>query len=290
MCDNYILISVRIWAGGGYTSPKGTMPTSALVPVLTYAVQTPPTARWEKVPLLESVLVFGNVLANPHLFCHLPFTAAEPVQHLEPRSVRLSLLCSSGLGAPNHPLLRGSLPESRAAFKHGRQVLQVQLNFKVFEGGKGGRGEGGCPVRSKAWDLITPSTARSGYEELKQAMYSLASMSTSFPCFSFAQALKKQTKKEMESTTAIDLEDLSYTTSPTALSNPSDLLVVNYFLTSVFLIFFCFSSILYLMSTTIGIQRPFSVKEEQNNKWPIHSQGCIIKRERERQRRTQNAD
>lgn len=138
MCDNYILISVRIWDGGGYTSPKGTMPTSALVPVLTYAVQTPPTARWEKVPLLESVLVFGNVLANPHLFCHLPFTAAEPVQHLEPRSVRLSLLCSSGLGAPNHPLLRGSLPESRAAFKHGRQVLQVQLNFKVFEGGKGG--------------------------------------------------------------------------------------------------------------------------------------------------------
>ncbi|CAI5696734.1 unnamed protein product [Oreochromis niloticus] len=45
VCDNYILISGRIWAGGGFTSPKGTMPTSALVPVLTYAVQTPPTAR-----------------------------------------------------------------------------------------------------------------------------------------------------------------------------------------------------------------------------------------------------
>lgn len=143
-------------------------------------------------------------------------------------------------------------------------------------------------ARHGIWSL--PALLRSGYEELKRAMYSLASMSTSFPCFSLAQALKKQMKKEMESTTAIDLEDLSYTTSPTALSNPSDLLVINYFLTSVFLIFFCFSSILYLMSTTIGIQRPFSVKEEQNNKWPIHSQGCIKKRERERERRTQNAD
>lgn len=45
VCDHYILISGRIWDGGGSISLKGTMLTSALVPVLTYAVQTPPTAR-----------------------------------------------------------------------------------------------------------------------------------------------------------------------------------------------------------------------------------------------------
>lgn len=45
VCDHYILISGRIWAGGGSISLKGTMLTSALVPVLTYAVQTPPIAR-----------------------------------------------------------------------------------------------------------------------------------------------------------------------------------------------------------------------------------------------------
>ncbi|XP_037551471.1 transforming growth factor beta-3 proprotein isoform X2 [Nematolebias whitei] len=44
-CDHYILIFVRIWAGGGSTSLKGTTPTSALVRVPTYAVRTPPTAR-----------------------------------------------------------------------------------------------------------------------------------------------------------------------------------------------------------------------------------------------------
>lgn len=45
VCDHYISISGKIWAGGGYTSPKGTMLTSALAPALTYVVQTPPTAR-----------------------------------------------------------------------------------------------------------------------------------------------------------------------------------------------------------------------------------------------------
>lgn len=43
--DHYILISGRIWVGSGSISLKGTMLTSALVPVLTSAVQTPPTAR-----------------------------------------------------------------------------------------------------------------------------------------------------------------------------------------------------------------------------------------------------
>lgn len=46
--DHYILISVRIWVGGGFTSLKATMRTSALVLVPTFVVQTPPTARWEK--------------------------------------------------------------------------------------------------------------------------------------------------------------------------------------------------------------------------------------------------
>lgn len=150
VCDNYILISGRIWGGGGFTSLKGTMPTSALAPVLTYAVQTPPTARWEKEPQhIQAMSLFLKCGCWTLSLCRLPSTAAEPVQHLEPGSVRLPLLCSSGLGAPNHPLLRGSLPESRAALKHGRQVLQVQLNFKVFR----------APVRGEAWDSVTPSTS-----------------------------------------------------------------------------------------------------------------------------------
>lgn len=49
VCDHYILISVRIWAGGGYISLRVTMPTSAPVPVLTSAAQTQPTAQWDKL-------------------------------------------------------------------------------------------------------------------------------------------------------------------------------------------------------------------------------------------------
>ena len=45
VCDHYILISDRIWAGGGFISLRGTTLTFALVHVLTYAVQTPPTVR-----------------------------------------------------------------------------------------------------------------------------------------------------------------------------------------------------------------------------------------------------
>lgn len=50
VCDHYILISARTWAGGGSISLKGIMLTFAPAPVLTYAVLTPPTARWDKVP------------------------------------------------------------------------------------------------------------------------------------------------------------------------------------------------------------------------------------------------
>lgn len=38
-----------------------------------------------------------------------PFKAAEPLQHLEPGGVCLTLLCPPGPGAPHHPLLRGPL-------------------------------------------------------------------------------------------------------------------------------------------------------------------------------------
>ncbi len=109
VCDHYILISGKIWAGGGSISLRGTTPTSALVPVLTYAAQTPPTARWDKVPRHINVMnrKCGSWSLSPSAF---PSIAPEPVQHLEPRSIRLTLLRSSGLGAPHHPLLRGSLP------------------------------------------------------------------------------------------------------------------------------------------------------------------------------------
>lgn len=67
----------------------------------------------------------------PDLCPALSSTAAEPVQHLEPRSVGIPLLRSSGPGAPHDPLLRGPLPQSRAAVQHGGQVLQMQLGFAV---------------------------------------------------------------------------------------------------------------------------------------------------------------
>lgn len=45
VCDHYISISARTWVGGGFISLKGTMQTSALVPALTYAALTQPTAH-----------------------------------------------------------------------------------------------------------------------------------------------------------------------------------------------------------------------------------------------------
>lgn len=45
VCDHYILISARTWAGGGSISLKVIMLTSAPAPVLTYVALTPPTAR-----------------------------------------------------------------------------------------------------------------------------------------------------------------------------------------------------------------------------------------------------
>lgn len=127
-CDHYILISVRIWVGGGSTSLKGTMLTSALARVPTFAARTPPTARWDKDSLksqtcLQIYLIFILIFA-------LLSPAAEPLQHFKPRSICLPLLCSSGLGAPHNPLLRWTLSKSRAALKHGCQVLQMQLNFR----------------------------------------------------------------------------------------------------------------------------------------------------------------
>lgn len=116
--DHYILISERIWVGSGSISLKGTMRTSALVPVLTSVVQTPPTARWGKsgVHPLDSLLKGNFSQSSLCLF----FAAAEPLQHVEPWGVCLALLCSSGLGAPHHLVLRGSLPKSGAALQHGR--------------------------------------------------------------------------------------------------------------------------------------------------------------------------
>lgn len=112
VCDHYILISGRIWAGGGSISLRGTTPTSALVPVLTYAAQTPPTARLDKVPqhLIKARNLFGKYGSWSLSPSALSSVAAESVQHVEPRSIRLTLLCSSGLGAPHHPLLRWPLP------------------------------------------------------------------------------------------------------------------------------------------------------------------------------------
>lgn len=74
--------------------------------------------------------------------------AAEPVQHPEPRGIRVTLLCSSGLGAPHHPLLRGSIPESWAALQHGGQVLQVQLGVWGFR------------ALRETWDVTAPSTTQ----------------------------------------------------------------------------------------------------------------------------------
>lgn len=36
---------------------------------------------------------------------------AEHVQHLEPRSLRIPLLCAPGLGAPDHPVLCREEPQ-----------------------------------------------------------------------------------------------------------------------------------------------------------------------------------
>lgn len=84
----------------------------------------------------------------PTCFPSFCLSAAEPLQHPEPGSLRLALLCSSGLGAPDHPVLRGSLPKSRAALKHGCQVLQVQLEARAS-----GRGR-------ELWDVWVPSTTQ----------------------------------------------------------------------------------------------------------------------------------
>lgn len=73
-------------------------------------------------------------LSLPSQCGHHPQLAAEPLQHPEPRSLRLTLLRSSGPGASHHPVLRGTHTKSRAALQHGRQVLQVQLSFGGFSG------------------------------------------------------------------------------------------------------------------------------------------------------------
>lgn len=81
----------------------------------------------------------------PDLCSALSSAAAEPVQHVEPRSVCISLLRSSGSGAPHYPLLCGPFPQSRAAVQHGGQVLQMQLGPAVH----GGRpGSSHRPLRS----------------------------------------------------------------------------------------------------------------------------------------------
>lgn len=49
------------------------------------------------------------VVANPDLLFFFPPAAAEPLQYSEPRGIRITMLRPSGLGAPHHPLLRGSL-------------------------------------------------------------------------------------------------------------------------------------------------------------------------------------
>lgn len=69
VCDHYILTSGRIWAGGGSISLKGTTLTSAPVPVLTYAVLTPPIARWDKKQhlIIKLIKLLGKYVANPHL-------------------------------------------------------------------------------------------------------------------------------------------------------------------------------------------------------------------------------
>lgn len=89
VCDHYILISGRIWAGGGSISLKGTMLTSALVPVLTYAVQTRPIARWGKEPQhIKAMNLFGKmrllILISLCSFfhscwaCTIPWTLKHP--------------------------------------------------------------------------------------------------------------------------------------------------------------------------------------------------------------------
>lgn len=67
--------SVRKRAGGGYAKS----PTSLL---------------WSLIP----ICCFS-----------FPLAAAEPLQYSEPRGICVTLLRPSGLGAPHHPLLRGSL-------------------------------------------------------------------------------------------------------------------------------------------------------------------------------------
>ena len=79
-------------------------------PYLRSADNTHSSVRQSENILLKSQISFESLLIPISYLCFPPPKAAEPVQHPEPGGVRVPLLCSSGLGAPHHPLLRGSLP------------------------------------------------------------------------------------------------------------------------------------------------------------------------------------
>lgn len=156
--------------------------------------------------------VLGRLVAN--VCSALPSAAAEPVQHLEPRSVRIPLLRSSGSGAPHHPLLRGPFPQSRAAVQHGGQVLQMQLGSH--------RGP-----RQQARQLPSPCSG-AAHRSLSSMSTSKALLQPRLNSFTHTQTPTHARKKKQrcspsrpyKSIGSIRSEDLSDTTLLT-LSKPS---------------------------------------------------------------------
>lgn len=118
----------RTWAGGGFMNPRAMRLTSVLGLVPICGAPTPSIPRyWVKGGIEIRFAVCGVLDFTSCPSCCAPSTGVGFVQHYQPRSVSITLLCVPGPGTPHHSLLHWQDTENRAAFQHEGQVLQVQL-------------------------------------------------------------------------------------------------------------------------------------------------------------------